>query len=237
MPRLINLTQDELDPRYNLEDYDARSYTGEKLGKIDSIIADSDSMRIRYLVIDGGGLFSSKDYVVPVGEVERLDDEHKGVYLHTLTKDTLTSGTYPRYDEAWWDRNDGEAFGEYEMALIVVYTPADGSTQQDRRPDYSGSLYQRPEHGADRLGQLEEHLRDERRRYIADERQTDRVIEYGQTVASDSPEVASGESDQQAERREWRASGGEGIGSDYGANPTGGPVPPRTDTAPTRGRS
>lgn len=238
MPRLINLTHDQIDPRYNLEDYDARSYTGEKLGTIDTIIADSDTMELRYLVIDGGGLFSSKKYVVPIGEVERLDDEHKSIYFRTLTKDTLTSGRYPPYDESWWDRNDGEAFGQYEAALLTVYVPADSvpaasSAPTNRIPDYTGPLYRRPEQGAGRLQQLNEQLKNDRLRYIADQRDTHRVIAYGQSVETSDPEVASGETARQAEKREWRASGGEGIGSDYGANPTGGPVPPHTTT--TRG--
>ena len=56
---------------------------GSKVGKVDSAILDSNSGKMRYLVVDTGGWFSSKQVLVPVG-MARLEDD--GVYFDGLTK-------------------------------------------------------------------------------------------------------------------------------------------------------
>jgi len=51
---------------------------GNKLGKVDGFIVDISSGRPYYVVIDGGGWFRSKFFLVPIGHV-RLDEERKAL--------------------------------------------------------------------------------------------------------------------------------------------------------------
>src|SRR5689334_4904887 len=108
MSHLINLSHEDVDSEYDLEGYDCYDSASNKLGDVDSVIADSDSMDLRYLVVDSGGWFSSKQFVVPAGDVREIDDDQRRIYFKTLTKETLQSGQYPRYDESWWDTNAHE---------------------------------------------------------------------------------------------------------------------------------
>ena len=156
MPHLINLANQDIDSEYNLEGYDCYDAQGEKLGDIDGVIVDGDSLQPRYVVVDTGGWFSSKQFVVPAGDIREIDDEARHVHFTTLTKQTLQSGQYPRYDESWWDSNDQAQFDQYERGVARAYQP---ERSESERVDYTDALYQRPREGAQRLQLLEERLR------------------------------------------------------------------------------
>ena len=49
-----------------------KSPSGDKLGDVDGFIVDSESGRPYYVVVDAGGWFKSKDFLMPIGHV-RLD--------------------------------------------------------------------------------------------------------------------------------------------------------------------
>lgn len=167
MPHLINLSHADVDTDANLEGYDVIDSSGETIGDIDSVIADGDSMQLRYLVVDSGGWFSSKKFFVPVGDVQRIDENDKRVYFTSLSKSTLQGGAYPRYDESWWDNNDHGNFSEHEQQVAAAYptttrgttttttgattstgtTDAHSHTDQTemKAMDYDHALYRRPE--------------------------------------------------------------------------------------------
>jgi uncharacterized protein (TIGR02271 family) len=154
MANLIKLSHDTFGAEESVNGYDAYGTDGEKLGKIDEVIADEGSMQPVYLVVDNGGFLHFGDkYVVPMGEVERVVDDDERVYFKTLTKQTLESGTYPTYDDSWWDNNDYQGWNTHERNLATAYgKPAE-------TPDYRGDLYQRPAQGARRLQLMEERLK------------------------------------------------------------------------------
>ena len=156
MPHLINVSNEEMDSEYNLEGYSGYDARGEKLGGIDGVIVDGDSMQPRYVVVDTGGWFSSRQFVVPAGDIRAIDDDERRVHFTTLTKQTLESGQYPRYDASWWDTNDHEQFDQYERGVAQAYQPDRPETE---RVEHSDALYQRPAAGAQRLQLLEERLR------------------------------------------------------------------------------
>jgi len=202
----MNLSNADIDSDYNLEDYDALDASGDKMGDIDSVIVDSDTMQPRYLVIDSGGWFSSNKYVVPMGEVDHVDDADQDVYFRTLTKDQLKNGGFPEYDDSWWDNANGEAFGDYERRWgdsynrgtanarpfttasadtnAVAGTTAAGRAMNEQRGiDYNSDLYRRPMQNAGRLQLLEEHLVANKERYQAGSvRLGKRVIERQETI-------------------------------------------------------
>ena len=180
MPHLVNLSHEDVDAEYNLKGYNAYDRAGHKLGDIDSVIADGDTMEPRYLVVDAGGWLTHKQFVVPIGDVQEIDDDQRRVYFQTLTKQTLESGRYPKYDQRWWDTNEHESFAAHERELGRVYHPEHGHGEE---VDYSSDLYQRPAQGTGRLQLMEERLKVNEERYQAGVvRLGKRITEHTETV-------------------------------------------------------
>ena len=55
----------------------------EKIGKIDGALVEDTTGRIRYLIVDAGGWFSSKEVLVPAGLARIVGDD---VFFDSLTK-------------------------------------------------------------------------------------------------------------------------------------------------------
>jgi uncharacterized protein (TIGR02271 family) len=155
MAHLINLSNQDLDAEANFAGYDGYDAAGDKLGSIDGVIVDGDSLEPRYVVVDSGGWFTSKQFVVPAGDIREISDEDRRVFFQRLTKQTLEGGHYPRYDERWWDTNAHTEFDRYEQEVARAYRPDRADTD---RVDYTTDLYKRPAAGAQRLQLLEERL-------------------------------------------------------------------------------
>lgn len=60
---------------------------GERIGTVRGALAEAETGRIRSLIVDAGGWFSSKEVVVPVG-MARIEGD--GVYFDNLTKDQVS---------------------------------------------------------------------------------------------------------------------------------------------------
>lgn len=180
MPDLINLSHADVEAEYNLEGYGAYDSDGHKVGSIDSVIADANTMEIRYLVVDSGGLFSHKQFVVPAGDVKQIDDDRRRVSFRSLTRQKLQSGAFPTYDASWWDRNERASFKSYERGVARAYRP---DHPPEEAIDYSSDLYRRPAEGAQRLQLLEERLRVSKEAHQAGAvRLGKRITEHTETV-------------------------------------------------------
>ena len=81
----------------------------EKLGKIDDVIFDHASGRIKYGVIDTGGWLSSKQFLVPADRIRPRGDK-EDEYKTDLTKRQIEA--LPAYDEA--HLNDRGRWNKYE---------------------------------------------------------------------------------------------------------------------------
>ena len=69
-PGLRYVDAGDLDsPTIRFDGLDVESNTGEKLGDVDGFIIDVRSARPYYVVIDAGGWFTSKYFLLPVGHV------------------------------------------------------------------------------------------------------------------------------------------------------------------------
>jgi sporulation protein YlmC with PRC-barrel domain len=55
----------------------------EKIGKIEGALVEDTTGRIRYLIVDAGGWFSSKDVLVPAGLARIIGDD---VFFDSLTE-------------------------------------------------------------------------------------------------------------------------------------------------------
>ncbi len=156
MAHLVNVGRQPGDAAYELQGYEALDSAGNRLGAIESVVADADTHEVRYVVIDSGGWFSSKQFVAPVGDIGQVNDQERFVVFERLTKELLGSGAYPRYDEEWLQQADQASFTAYERAVAVAYEPERGA---DRAVDYADPLYRsRPFRGEAQLQLLKERL-------------------------------------------------------------------------------
>jgi hypothetical protein len=133
---------DRLDNRVlDLDGLDVKNSAGDHLGDVDGFLVDAASGRPRYVVVDSGGWFSSKRFLVPVHharvdadrralrvdfdkdtinrfprlEEDRFDsvtDEEARVYDQGVIRAWESSGTYVR---------DGAAYGEYDTAMAPAW--------------------------------------------------------------------------------------------------------------------
>ena len=51
---------------------DVESPSGEHLGDVDGFIVDSESGRPYYVVVDAGGWFKSKHFLLPIGHARSM---------------------------------------------------------------------------------------------------------------------------------------------------------------------
>ncbi len=94
---------------YGLED--------KKLGKIHDVIFDHTTGDIRYVVVDTGGLLSSKKFIIPA---DRLSPsiENENDYSANLTKEQVEA--FPPYDEE--DVGQDDRWNNYETRYQAVWT-------------------------------------------------------------------------------------------------------------------
>ena len=57
------------DETLDLDEMKVRNDQGEELGTVDGFVVDSGSGRPCYVVVDAGGWFTAKQFLVPIGEV------------------------------------------------------------------------------------------------------------------------------------------------------------------------
>lgn len=69
---------------YSPVDKTAYGVNQEKIGKVKDALVDATAGRVRYLIVDVGGWFSSKEVLVPAGLARIVGDE---VYFDSLTKE------------------------------------------------------------------------------------------------------------------------------------------------------
>ncbi|MBH0005207.1 DUF2382 domain-containing protein [Psychrobacter sp. SWN149] len=71
------------DDYYDPTNKTAYGVNEEKIGKIDGALVEDTTGRIRYLIVDAGGWFSSKEVLVPAGLARIVGDD---VFFDSLTK-------------------------------------------------------------------------------------------------------------------------------------------------------
>jgi hypothetical protein len=105
-PWLRYVTGDKIDDRtLPLDGMKVRNDAHEKLGTVDGLIVDSESGRPYYIVVDAGGWFKSKQFLVPIGQVH-LDNDKDSLVL-SLSKQLINR--FPGFDTGEFDElTDGD---------------------------------------------------------------------------------------------------------------------------------
>ncbi len=105
--RLRYLAANEIDSSdINFNGLDVRGHDNAKLGDIDGFIVDADSGRVFYTVVDSGGWFTSRRFLLPVGHA--TIDRGAGVLRVDVSRQALE-----RYPE--FDRNRFQAFSDDDL--------------------------------------------------------------------------------------------------------------------------
>jgi ferritin-like metal-binding protein YciE len=116
----------------------------DDLGTIDGFIVDGESGRPVYYVVDSGGWFTGRRYVIPVAQLAL--DEAGTRFRTELTRDQLRR--YPEFSAGAFIAMDDEDATRYERRLIATVLPFRQQPQArtaGERPKYDDlPLYQPP---------------------------------------------------------------------------------------------
>src|ERR1700733_2635953 len=82
------------DQTLDVDGMKVRNAAGDALGKVDGFIVDSESGRPYYLVVEAGGWFKSKPFLLPIGQAH-LDGDRDALIV-TLSKDQVHR--FPGFD-------------------------------------------------------------------------------------------------------------------------------------------
>jgi hypothetical protein len=130
----------------NFEDMKVRTPGGEKLGDVDGFIVDLDAHRAYYLVVDSGGWFTSRRFLLPIGHA-RLDDDRDALVVD-VTRDTISR--YPEFDANTFGELGDDELSRYQRRYGEVCCPEDAANTSDwnydsyrhyRQPDWWRSEY------------------------------------------------------------------------------------------------
>ncbi|SMB91519.1 PRC and DUF2382 domain-containing protein [Deinococcus hopiensis] len=136
---------------YNPTGSTVYGYNNEKVGTVRDALVDSSSGRVRYLIVDVGGWFSSKEVMIPIGQARMAED---GVYFDSLTKDQVRDLSEYRYEQSY--TSDHQSLASDERVLRAANTAVDETT-------YRENAFRTPE----RLQLLEERLLVNKERFRA----------------------------------------------------------------------
>ena len=87
------------DNTIDFDGIDVKSPSGDKLGDVDGFIVDSQSGRPYYVVVDAGGWFKSKHFLMPIGHM-RLDADADSL-VADLDRDRV--GKFPGFNKDEFD--------------------------------------------------------------------------------------------------------------------------------------
>jgi hypothetical protein len=113
----------------DIRGWDVKSSDGQKLGKVEDLLIDTEPMRVRYVEVKLDDKIAKAEgeeheYVlVPVGAA-RLDDEHDDVLVDLSAANIPGLPAYSR----------GKLTPEYEVSLLDRYRPAGTAGLADDRP-------------------------------------------------------------------------------------------------------
>jgi hypothetical protein len=95
------------------------SQTGDKLGDVDGFIIDTPSARPLYIVVDAGGWFRSKYFLLPVGHVGLDADREK--LVADLPRDRVKN--FPGFDRDEFDQLTDAELTHLDEEMVGVCCP------------------------------------------------------------------------------------------------------------------
>ena len=115
----------------NFNRLDVRGSDGTKLGDVDGFLVDGSSGRVLYTVVDSGGWFRSRRFLLPIGHA--TVDRNAGALNVDVSRDRLTS--YPEFDEGRFTSFSDEDFRTFDTAMAAECCPDDEAIDPTSGPD------------------------------------------------------------------------------------------------------
>jgi hypothetical protein len=148
-PWLRYVDADDLDDAaFDFDGLDVEDAAGEKLGDVDGFIIDVDSGRPYYLVVNAGGWFRSKYFLLPVGHA-RLD-ERRRVLIADLNRERVER--FPGFDKDEFKQLSREELDRIAAATADICCEVESTTVVSwhehphyQQPEWWQSGYYRPE--------------------------------------------------------------------------------------------
>jgi hypothetical protein len=120
--RLRYLDADDLDDSVvDFDGLDVRGADGDKLGEVDGFLVDPGAGRVLYTVVDSGGWFTSRRFLVPVGHLA-VDRDNDALTVD-LTRDRLQR--YPEFNEDRFREFSDDDLRAYEQRMAAICCPDD----------------------------------------------------------------------------------------------------------------
>jgi len=104
----------DLDEQASLRDLTVVGNDGEELGSVDGFIIDQESARPYHVVVDAGGWFIHKRFLVPIGHVT-LDGSK---LTADLTRDRVKR--FPGFDRSEFEKLSGTDLNRMNAKLAIV---------------------------------------------------------------------------------------------------------------------
>jgi hypothetical protein len=136
------------DSPVDFDNLKVRNAAGDKLGTVDGFVVDRDSGRPYYVVVDAGGWFKSKHFLLPIGHA-RLDDDRDAL-VTDLDKERVNR--FPGFSKGEFDKlseDELRRMGD-ETSIACGYTDATVTVWERstyRQPDWWQSEYYRGDSG------------------------------------------------------------------------------------------
>jgi hypothetical protein len=151
--RLRYLDADDIDDSaIDFDGLDVRGHDGNKLGDLDGFVLDPTSGRVYYAVVDSGGWFSSRRFLLPIGHAQ-LDRDRPALTVD-ITQDAIRR--YPEFDADRFREFSDAEMRAFEQRMAVACCPdesrsVDAAIQYDTLRHYSQpSWWRRDYYRADR---------------------------------------------------------------------------------------
>ncbi|HEX5475932.1 MAG TPA: PRC-barrel domain-containing protein [Vicinamibacterales bacterium] len=111
------------DSTIDFDGLDVRGWEHDKLGDLDGFIVDGESGRLYYAVVDSGGWFHSRQFLLPIGHINRIDAEKKELDVD-LSKDAVRH--FPDFDGDRFGTLSDEELREFERRTSAACCPDEG---------------------------------------------------------------------------------------------------------------
>lgn len=157
--RLRYLDADDVDDStVDFDGLDVRGHDDAKLGDIDGFIVDPSTGRVYHIVVDSGGWFTSRRFLLPVGHAT-LDREARALRLD-VSQDALRR--YPEFHEDRFREFSDEDLRAFEQRTLAACCPDDpledvsvGTWRYDAHRHYSQPAWWGGSYAAERLRPVE----------------------------------------------------------------------------------
>ena len=139
--RLRYLDADDLDNGdVDFDGLDVHATDGTSIGEVDGFLLDPGVGRALYIVVDSGGWFSSRRYLLPIGHA--VVDRKAPALRVDVARENLRS--YPDFDERTFPSLSDDDLRRFEHRMSAVCCPDDLAADADSWRFDGARHYQQP---------------------------------------------------------------------------------------------